>query len=155
MQDTLREEINPFVSDDLAATTVFAESVTARFLNPFLNHQLTSIALNSISKWKARNLPSFKDYYEAHGKLPAHMTVGFSYLMALYTRVEAKENGWFSGNLPVMDDKPYLEYFANGGSVRDFMAKTDVWGEDLTAYEGFADAVTENVKKICAGVSLL
>ena len=49
------------------ATKVFAESIKSRFLNPFLNHQLTSIALNSISKWKARDLPSFKDYYEKNG----------------------------------------------------------------------------------------
>lgn len=151
VKETMAEEIVPFVPGSEA----FAEDVLSRFSNPYLNHQLTSIALNSISKWKARNLPSFKDYYAAKGCIPKRMTIGFSYLMALYARVEAKENGWFSGNLPVMDDKPYLEYFANGGSVRDFMAKTDVWGEDLTAYEGFADAVMENVKKICAGVSLL
>ncbi len=48
VQNTLTEEINPFVSDDLTATTAFANSITGRFLNPYLNHQLTSIALNSI-----------------------------------------------------------------------------------------------------------
>ena len=47
---TLTNEINPFVSDNLAATTAFADSIKSRFLNPYLNHQLTSIALNSVSK---------------------------------------------------------------------------------------------------------
>ena len=60
LNETLDEEIIPFVSDDINATKEFADSVTDRFMNPYLNHQLTSIALNSISKWRARNLPSFK-----------------------------------------------------------------------------------------------
>lgn len=159
VQDTLREEINPFVSDDLAATTVFAESVTDRFLNPFLNHQLTSIALNSISKWKARNLPSFKDYYEAHGKLPAHMTVGFSYLMALYSRIVEKDGKYVAAvtgrEIEMKDDAPYLAYFAAGKPIADFMKDVTVWGEDLSRYCGFVDAVLANVQAINEGKVLV
>ena len=157
--DTLEEEIVPFVSDDIAATKAFADSVLDRFGNPYLNHQLTSIALNSISKWKARLLPSFKDYYATHGKIAPHMTVGFAYLMNLYTRLE-KKDGKFYVTLPtreieIIDDLPYLEYFANGGSVKDFMADEKVWGEDLTAYEGFLSAVEAGLATIAEGKSLL
>ena len=74
LQNTLKEEIIPFVSDDIAATTEFANSVTERFLNPYLNHQLISISLNSISKWRARDLPSFTDYYNANGKIAKYLT---------------------------------------------------------------------------------
>ena len=157
--DTLEGEIVPFVSDDIAATKVFADSVLDRFGNPYLNHQLTSIALNSISKWKARLLPSFKDYYAAHGKIAPHMTVGFSYLMNLYVRLQ-KKGGKFYVTLPtreieIIDDLPYLEYFASGGSVKDFMADAGVWGEDMTAYEGFLSAVEKNLALIAEGKSLL
>ena len=159
VERTLKTEIIPYVSSDIAATTVFADSVKDRFMNPFLNHQLTSIALNSISKWKARDLPSFKDYYAEHGKIAPNLTVGFSYLMALYSAVE-KTGDKYLVNVPnrqieINDDLPYLEYFAGGGSVVDFMAKTDVWGEDLTAYAGFAAAVAENVEKIKKGICLI
>ena len=41
----------------------FADSVFERFENPFIDHALLSISLNSVSKWEARVLPSFKDYY--------------------------------------------------------------------------------------------
>ncbi|MCQ2399241.1 MAG: tagaturonate reductase, partial [Clostridia bacterium] len=51
IDDTLKDEIIPFVSDDIKATTAFAESVKERFKNPYLNHQLVSISLNGISKW--------------------------------------------------------------------------------------------------------
>lgn len=156
VNDTLKDEIIPFVSDDIKATTAFSDSVIERFFNPYLNHQLTSIALNSISKWRARDLPSFKDYYEKYGKIPQNLTIGFSYLMATYTSVKKEADGKYYVQLPtrkieIKDDIPYLEYFAKGGAVIDFMKDEKVWGEDLTAYNGFADAVKNNVKAISSG----
>ncbi len=158
VETTLTNEINPFVSDDIAATTVFAESIKSRFLNPYLNHQLVSISLNSISKWRARVLPSFKDYYKAHGKLPHNLTVGFSYLMALYASIEKRDDKYMvklvSREIELKDDAPYLEYFAAKKSIGGFMVDEAVWGEDLTKYAGFYDAVIENVEKIKKGVCL-
>ena len=157
--DTLEEEIVPFVSNDVAATKAFADSVLDRFSNPYLNHLLTSISLNSISKWKARNLPSFKDYYQRHGKIAPNMTKGFSYLMKIYSSLCERDGKYFA-KLPtreveVQDDLPYLTYFANGGCVKAFMADVAVWGEDLTAYAGFADEVQANLAKLNEGKSLL
>ena len=160
LEDTLNEEIVPFVSNDIEATKAFAESIKSRFLNPFLNHQLTSIALNSISKWKARDLPSFKDYYEKNGKIAPHLTIGFSYLMAIYKSVKKESDSKYYVELPsrkiqLQDDIPYLEFFANGGCVLEFMKDVSVWGEDLTAYEGFAEAVKANVKALRSGKTVL
>ncbi|MBR2337212.1 MAG: tagaturonate reductase [Clostridia bacterium] len=159
VEKTLQDEINPFVSDDLAATTEFANSVTDRFLNPFLNHQLVSISLNSISKWRARNLPSFKDYYKKHGKIAPCLTVGFSYLMALYSSVKRDGDGFSvelkSGKITLQDTREYLEYFVENQPIDAFMANIDVWGEDLTLYKGFKDTVIENIEKIKKGISLI
>ncbi len=139
------EEIIPFVSEDTEITRRFASDVESRFLNPYLNHQLTSIALNSISKWKARNLPSFADYYEKYGRIPENMTVGFSYLMYLYQTKFSE----------LKDEAAYLEFFEKGGAVRDFMANTEVWGEDLTSYKGFTEAVLTNLERIGKGEVLI
>jgi tagaturonate reductase len=159
VEETLKDEIIPYVSSDVAATTVFANSVKDRFLNPFLNHMLTDIALNSISKWKARILPSFRDYYRDHGKIAPRLTIGFSYLMALYARAEKTENG-YEAKLPsrtigLKDEESYLDFFAAKKPIPTFMSDVDVWGEDLTRYEGFCEAVSENVKKIENGACLL
>lgn len=159
VEDTLKEEVNPFVSDDLAATSAFADSVKARFSNPYLNHQLTSILLNSVSKWRARVLPSFKDYYERHGEIPKRLTAGFSYLLALYSLAEERD-GRFYAKLPtreieITDTKEYLDFFARGGCARDFMTDCSIWGEDLTLYRGFAEAVERNIKDIESGVSII
>lgn len=159
LQNTLTEEIVPFVSDDIAATTVFADSITERFLNPYLNHLLTSISLNSISKWRARNLPSFKDYYEKFNKIPQNLTIGFSYLMAIYSSIEKRDDGYFvklpSREIQIQDGKPYLDYFANKNSVKEFMADTNVWGEDLTKYNDFYQTVSLNMDKIKKGINLI
>ena len=157
--DTLNKEIVPFVSADIAATQVFADSVLDRFSNPYLNHQLISISLNSISKWRARNLPSFKDYIKTYGVLPENLTKGFSYLMMIYSSLKERDGKYFvqlpSREVEIQDDIPYLTYFANGGSVKAFMQDTAVWGEDLTAYEGFLEAVEANLGKLAKGESLL
>ena len=159
VENTLKEEINHYVSSDLDATTVFADSVKDRFLNPFLNHQLLSISLNSISKWRARVLPSFKDYYNDHGEIAPKLTVGFSYLMALYSTLKKSGEGYVaclpSGEVDFKDDLPYLAYFAEGNSIVDFMKDVNVWGEDLTAYANFAESVLANVEKIQKGICLI
>ena len=87
------------------------------------------------------------------------MTIGFSYLMAVYSSL-VKEGEVFKAVLPnktveFKDDLPYLEYFANGGSVLEFMKNVDVWGQDLTAFEGFAKAVEQNLVDIKNGKELL
>ena len=159
VEDTLKYEINPFVSDDLSATEAFAGSIKERFLNPYLDHQLTSIALNSISKWQARVLPSFRDYYAKGGVIPHRLTVGFSYLMALYSRLAGSEGAYTvkvaDRIIELKDEREYLDYFRAGGSVREFMKRKDVFGEDLTLYKGFVSCVEDNLKKINEGISLI
>ena len=159
VERSLKDEIIPYVSSDIAATMVFANSVKDRFMNPFLNHQLVSISLNSISKWRARVLPSFKDYYAEHGKIAPNLAVGFSYLMALYASIQKQGDKYIvqvpNREIELKDDLPYLEYFAKGNAINDFMADVSVWGEDLTAYAGFAEKVQENVELIKKGVVLI
>lgn len=159
LEATLQEEIIPFVSADTKATGAFASDVKERFLNPYLNHQLTGIALNSISKWRARDLCSFADYYRTHGCIPTHLTVGFAYLMAVYTSVRRQGDGFVAvlptREIPLQDDPAYLGYFADGGSITGFMQKAEVFGEDLTAYEGFAATVEQQVAAIREGSVLV
>ena len=104
-------------------------------------------------------MPSFKDYYEKYGKVPENLAIGFSYLMALYSGVFAREDKYFvqlpTREIQLIDDKPYLDYFANGGSVEDFMSNAEIWGEDLTKYEKFVTIVTNHLEQIKKGVCLL
>ena len=71
--------------------TSFANSVFERYLNPFVRHELMSIALNSISKYKARVLPTVKDYYEINGKLPTHAMFSLASLIKFYFGLRGNE----------------------------------------------------------------
>lgn len=139
------EEIVPFVSSDRSMTERFAADVEERFRNPYLNHQLTSIALNSISKWRARVLPTFHDFFAANGRIPEHLTVGFSCLMHLYRTRYAE----------LKDDAAVLSFFASGKPLKDFLSDSSVWGEDLTAYPQFLETVTAQTERLAHGESLL
>ena len=159
VEATLDEEIIPFVSADREGVRAFADSVLSRFENPYLNHLLVSISLNSISKWRARCLPSFEDYLAKHGKIAPNMTKGFSYLMYLYSSIEEKDGAYVANlgakSVEVKDDLPYLQFFAKGGKIADFMKDAEIFGRDLTEIPGFLAAVTENVALLKEGKSLL
>lgn len=152
VDDTLRNEINPFVSSDLSATQAFANEVTTRFKNPYLNHRLISISLNSVSKWAARDLPSFEDYYNENGRIPKNLTLGFSYLVALYQRIRREGDAYAVdlpyGTEPFVDDKEHIEHFIGGGSVKEFMMSKERFGKDLTKFDRFYETVLENLKRI-------
>ena len=87
------------------------------------------------------------------------MMIGFSYLMAIYSSLVKKENGYFvalpSREVQIIDDAPYLEFFANGGSIESFMKDASVWGEDLSLYDDFVNQVVSNVDLIKSGKSLI
>ena len=155
---TLDENITPFVSSNIEETKSFAEDVKQRFLNPFLNHQLTSIALNSISKWKARILPSFNDFYEKNHRIPEFFAIGFAYLITLYMNIERVENRYIchlpNRDIEFKDDEKYLNYFSNK-SVHDFLSDESIWDIDLTSFENFETIINNYLIDIKKGKNLI
>ena len=77
LRKVIFDEIFPTVDLPNSEKIEYAESVLERFANPFAHHKLTSIALNSAAKWKARCLPVVADYYRMYGKLPERMMLGY------------------------------------------------------------------------------
>lgn len=127
MRKGVFEEIIPTLDLPKSELEQFAEDVTERFKNPFINHYLLSIALNSVSKFKVRNLPSIKEYIAMYGKEPACLVFSLAALIMFYRTDEAK------------DDKEVVE-FMKTASVSEILKRSDLWGEDLsyllTAVEG-------------------
>lgn len=144
------DEIVPQVDLPIDEVKAFAESVFERFENPFIDHALLSISLNSVSKWKTRVLPSFKDYYKKNGILPKLITFSFSALLAFYSSNDLREDGLHAersnGNEYVVhDDKAVLEFFAENygkhGFVKKVCQNAALWGEDFSFIDNFADEV--------------
>ena len=159
MNKTIYDEIIPTLTLPKEELKSFAASVTERFKNPFIDHALLSISLNSTSKWKARVMPSLKGYIANTGKLPECITASFAFYIAFYRGKQLTEDGLIAarpaGNeYTVKDDRPILKFFYDH---REDDAKTlahavcsneEFWGEDLTAIAGFEDAVAGYVADI-------
>ena len=163
MNKMLNEEVIPGLlkvldKDDL---NNFAASVQDRFNNPFVNHELMSISLNSTSKWAARNMPSFLEYIEEKESLPICLTTSFAAYIAFYSNdiQTLNENGLVcrrtKGNTyTCMDDRFVLEFYYNhrNDSVEDLvhavMTNKEMWGRDLTLVPEFETTVVEILKKI-------
>ena len=80
----LFDEIYPTVNLPEAEKTDYANSVLERFANPFAHHKLSSIALNTIAKWKTRCLPVVCDYHRLYGRLPGAMIEGYEAIARHY-----------------------------------------------------------------------
>ena len=144
-------EIVPQVNLPQEEVKRFANSVFERFENPFIDHALLSISLNSVSKWKARVLPSLKDYYNNKNELPKLITFSFAALLAFYSSKDLRDDGLYAkrsngDQYVIQDNKAVLEFFAENSGKADFVENVcknfDFWGEDLTLYNGFADEVS-------------
>lgn len=163
MNKMLYEEVIPTLPLDKEDLLNFAAAVQDRFNNPFVNHELMSITLNSTSKWRARNMPSFLEYIEMTGKLPTCLTMSFAAYIAFFSNdvQELTDAGLVcrrpKGNTyTCSDDRWALEfYYAHkDDSVEDLvhavMTNEQMWGQDLTAIPGFEAATVANLKKIRA-----
>jgi len=163
MNKMLYEEVVPILPLDKEDCKQFAAAVQDRFNNPFINHELMSISLNSTSKWRARNMPSFLEYIEAFGKLPTCLTMSFAAYIAFFSNEiqELNETGLVcrrpKGNTYVCsDDRWALEFYYEhrNDSVEELvhavMTNEQMWGQDLTGIAGFEAATVENLKKIRA-----
>ena len=161
MNRMLHEEVIPTLPLDRQDLEAFAAAVQDRFNNPFVNHELMSITLNSTSKWRARNMPSLLEYAQTAGKLPPCLAMSFAAYIAFYSSdIQAlTEQGLVcrrpKGNeYTVSDDRWVLEfYYSRRGVsdetlVHDVMTNEKMWGQDLTLVPGFEQAAAENLRRI-------
>ena len=161
MNKMLYDEVIPTLPLDKDDLMAFAEAVQDRFNNPFVNHELLTISLNSTSKWKARNMPSFLEYIKAEGKLPACLTMSLAAYIAFYSNdiQELNDKGLVcrrpKGNEYVIsDDRWALEFYYEHKNdsaeelVRAVLTNERMWDQDLTKIEGLYDAVVAGLKLI-------
>ena len=158
MNKMLLEEVVPILPLDQEDCKNFAAAVQDRFNNPFVNHELMSISLNSTSKWRARNMPSFLEYIEKNGKLPTCLTMSFAAYVAFFSNEiqELTDAGLVcrrpKGNCyTCQDDRWVLEFYYNHRNdsvealVHAVMTNQQMWGRDLTEIPGFEAATVQNL----------
>ena len=132
---TLSEEVIPTIDLPKAELNTFAGEVLERFANPYIDHKLLAICLNSVSKWKTRILPTVLD----NKAVPQRLAFSLAALLTLYkTRTDV-----------VQDDAAALAFILNN-DLPAILANDALWGMDLTAIPGFAEAVLTWSERIAA-----
>jgi tagaturonate reductase len=127
----------------------FARDVLERFRNPYLKHELRAIALNSISKFKARLLPSLLDYVRLSGTPPQRIMLAFAALIRFY------KGEWQGESLPVNDDAAVIEWFCtvwDESSIPELVEKVlsnqVLWGQDLSGVNGLNKMLIQYLEQI-------
>ncbi len=151
MTQTLYREIIPTLPLSRQESEQYAAAVLERFANPFIEHRWISIALNSISKFKVRVLPSLLAYGQQQKAQPQHLCFAFAALLLFYRGIaDAKPT----------DDQAIIDIFASAWAacdptsadsldqlVRTLLGRTELWEQDLTLIPGLTGLVAEQLGK--------
>ncbi len=159
------EEIVPFVPRPAEERRQYAVSIMERFANPYIRHELLSIALNSVSKWQVRVLPTLKDYAAKHGKAPKLLSFSLAALLNFYHgsfNAAGEYEGRRAGKpYPIKDnpnvigilDEAWCSWSIGedlSGLVRRVLADVSLWGEDLTVIAALPEQVAAMLGRIKA-----
>lgn len=158
LRHNIYAELAPCVPLPADEVNAFAASVLERFENPFIRHELLSIALNSVSKWRARILPSLKETIAKTGAPPPALAFSLAALAAFYSG-DFDEAGKLTAlrgedRYEIRDNAAVLAFFAENrhlpaaGFTAAFLRREDFWGEDLSALPGLASAVENDLRVI-------
>ena len=155
LKNCMYDEIIPTLDLPREDLMAFASAVIDRFRNPFIDHELLSIALNSTSKWKARILPSLLAYFDSYTRLPQRLVFSLAAYIKFYSG-QRKPNGRFIGTrgegenaeaYEIKDDPYVIEFFEQAGKYDNktlatkVLTNKDFWDDDLTRIEGLLEQV--------------
>jgi len=169
LEGAIEDEIVPTLSLPPSELTSFAASVLERFESPFIRHQLLSISLNSVSKYKARILGTVIDNQQRLGRPSPRLTFALAALAAFYRGREFAGNSLIgardAGPYEIRDDLAVLQFFhaawrhAEAQScsreacvrlVDDLLAQRELWGDRADALSPeFRARVAEHLHAIC------
>lgn len=129
----------------------FAGDVLERFVNPFVDHQVTSIMLNSFPKYETRDLPGLKTYLARKGELPKGLVLGLAAIITYY-KGGVREDGAEI----VPNDAPEIMALLKGlwatGDTRKVaegvLAEESIWKSNLNAIPGLTDLVVTYLDSI-------
>ncbi len=113
------DEIVPTLDLPKDELMAYANSVIERFSNPYIKHYLSSIALNSVSKFKVRVLPSILEYIKRFNKMPETLLFSFAKLIEFY-------------KTDMTNDAPEVVEFMKNNDTAQILANASLWGQDLS-----------------------
>lgn len=132
----------------------FADAIIERFKNPYVNHYVMSISLNSMSKYKTRDLPSLTGYLEKTGTLPKKLVFSLAALIEFYKGKRGTEDIKLSDDEDILDLYKSLWSNYNGNKdelkniVTSVLGYEKNWGRDLNEISNLTNEVTRYLELI-------
>lgn len=152
IQQLVYEEIIPTLDLSLEELESFAEAVLDRFKNPFIKHYLMSIALNSMSKFETRVLPSLIEYKNSKEALPDRICFSLAALMYFYKGYRKGEKIALADEGDILDLYEKLwnskEEDLYERVVRGILSYEKLWKMDLTSIDGLEEKIIYFLRKI-------
>lgn len=148
MQEMVYDEVLPVLDGTEKELKSFANKILERFRNPYIRHLWQSIALNAMSKWETRNLPTLLNYYESHKMLPQKIVFSLAAMIAYF---KGESNGV---SYKVQDDKWILDFYKEAWAecdgrpvsiealVKKVLKLDKVWKQDLNDVPNLTISVT-------------
>ncbi|KEP28153.1 tagaturonate reductase [Bacillus zhangzhouensis] len=140
----LEEEVLPGLKLPEDELVLYTQSVWDRFCNPFVKHQLLDIALNGVSKFQTRILPSLLDYVVLKKQLPMKLVFSLSSLIYFY-RASADKVKDDETVMTLMKEAWEEENHSNDTIAVHILSNEQLWGRDLTDIEGLSHAVADQL----------
>ena len=147
IQNLIWQEVIPTIDLPKADMEKFAQAVLERYLNPFVRHELMSIALNSMSKYKSRILPSVLTQLD-HGKFPKLQLFSLAANIVFY---RGKRN---DESIKLQDDPQFLELYqqlwskGNVSEVVQTVLGLSHWETSRLVQTDVVNYVNQNVEAI-------
>jgi tagaturonate reductase len=129
----------------------FAGDVLERFMNPFVDHQVTSIMLNSFPKYQTRDLPGVKTYLERKGVLPEGLVFGLAAIITYYKGGKRADGTEIVPNDAEEIMELLKKLWATGDTQKvtdGVLSATSIWGEDLNKIKGLNSLVKKDLDLI-------
>lgn len=154
LRDAIFKEIIPTLDLPEEELEKFAGEVIDRFRNPYIKHQLMSIALNSWSKFETRVLPSVLEYQKRQGSIPQRLAFSLAATIAFYKGKRGEETIALNDDAAAMELLKSAWAAADGseGSIKEVVTKVlgyeKNWKINLNEVEGLNEAVTKHLVNI-------
>lgn len=161
MNKAIYDEIIPTLDLPMEELSEFSAAVTERFNNPYIDHALLAIALNSTAKWKARVMPSLLEYARRKGTLPKCLTFSLAAYIAFYHNGTEKGENCLIGRrgkdvYEIRDDQWVLDFYYDHREddaraiARAVIRNEQMWDGALSGLNGLEDAVAAGLEQIAA-----
>lgn len=152
--DFIFNEVVPTINIPREQMDSYAYSVLERYGNPFVRHELMSIALNSVTKYKTRILPTVLQNLEDLKHFPDHALFSLAALMVFYRGVRGEETIKLADDPWALEmfNKLWAEYDGSKESAtkiaKHVLGLESHWEVDLTKFDGVLEFVSESIYEI-------